>query len=169
MRERMRKKKKYIYNYEKYTEGKGGRLKMRRAEMEKEARTGGLHTHARAGWMLIFTRPGMIKGRVAFYARSFHFRAPPGSRMYLEQRARAINRGTRPVISARLCRAPPLRNTKKPERSPSRGHVLFRPSSSSDITPTEFLRNPKFPTTTNLSRLRMKMSTFLWWSNRRYI
>lgn len=43
-----KKKKKYIYNYEKYTEGKGGRLKMRRAEMEKEARTGGLHTHARA-------------------------------------------------------------------------------------------------------------------------
>lgn len=44
-----KKKKKYIYNYEKYTEGKGGRLKVRRAEMEKEARTGGLHTHARAG------------------------------------------------------------------------------------------------------------------------
>lgn len=72
----------------------------------------------------------MIKGRVAFYARSFHFRARPNplpdSRIYLEPRARAINRGTRPVISARLCRAPPRGIPKNRKGRHIPGHVPFR-------------------------------------------
>lgn len=73
--------------------------KLRKAEMVKEARTGGLHTrgivHVRTctrGLNVNFhSRPGMIKGRVAFYARSFHFRArqPPPR---LEHRGYTWNR-----------------------------------------------------------------------------
>lgn len=72
----------------------------------------------------------MIKGRVAFYARSFHFRARPNplpdSRICLEPRARAINRGTRPVISARLCRTPPRGIPKNRKGRHIPGHVPFR-------------------------------------------
>lgn len=70
----------------------------------------------------------MIKGRVAFYARSFRFRAcsalfgdVPGI-----ARSRAINRGTRPVISTRLRRGSP-RGIPKNRKGRLPGHVAFYP------------------------------------------
>lgn len=82
-----------------------------------------------------FHSADVIKGRVAFYARSFRFRAC--STLF---GVRVINRGTRPVISTRLCHGSP-RGIPKNRKGRLPGHVFFRVHAPSETVSRDgFLR-----------------------------